>query len=42
MVLEHIGNDFIITTGTFLARVVSVANNREDMLDGIKFGKKIN
>jgi len=41
MVLEHIGNDFIITTGTFLARVVSVANNREDMLDGIKFGKKI-
>ncbi len=41
MVLEHIGNDFIITTGTFLARVVSVANNRKDMLDGIKFGKKL-
>ncbi len=41
MVLEHIGNDFIITTGTFLARVVSVANNRNDMLDGIKFGKKL-
>ncbi len=41
IVLEHIGNDFIITTGTFLARVVSVANNRQDMLDGIKFGKKL-
>lgn len=41
MVLEHIGNDFIITTGTFLARVVSVAQNREDMLEGIKFGKKL-
>ncbi len=41
IVLEHIGNDFIITTGTFLGRVVSVANNRQDMLDGIRFGKKL-
>jgi len=41
MVLEHIGNDFIITTGTFLARVVSVALSRQDMIDGIRFGKKL-
>ncbi len=41
MVLEHIGNDFIITTGTFLARVVSVALSRQDMIDGIRFGKRL-
>jgi predicted ATP-grasp superfamily ATP-dependent carboligase len=41
VVFEHIGNDFIITTGTFLARIVSVAQNRQDMLEGINFGKKL-
>ncbi|MGA1861264.1 ATP-grasp domain-containing protein [Deferribacter thermophilus] len=41
VVMEHIGNDFIITTGTFLARIVSVASSREEMLEGIEFGKKL-
>ncbi len=41
VVFEHIGNDFIITSGTFLARIVSVAQNRQDMLEGINFGKKM-
>ncbi|MGA1845614.1 ATP-grasp domain-containing protein [Deferribacter abyssi] len=41
VVLEHIGNDFIITSGTFLARIVSVAQNRNDMVEGIDFGKKL-
>jgi len=40
IIMEHIGNDFIIKSGTFLGRIVSVANNREDMLSGIEYGKR--
>ena len=38
VVLEHIGADFKVLPGTFLARVVSVAVNREKMETGLRQG----
>jgi hypothetical protein len=34
-ILEHVGTNFYIMPGTFLARVVSVATNREDVDEGL-------
>lgn len=34
-ILEHVGTNFNIMPGTFLARVVSVAQNREDVDEGL-------
>ncbi len=34
-ILEHVGTNFYVMPGTFLARVVSVATNREDVNEGL-------
>ncbi len=34
-ILEHVGTNFYVMPGTFLARVVSVATNREDVDEGL-------
>lgn len=34
-ILEHVGTNFYVMPGTFLARVVSVAKNREDVDEGL-------
>jgi len=38
VVLEHVGTDFIVMPGTFLGRVVSVAENRQNMKIGLRQG----
>ncbi len=38
VVLEHVGSDFTVLPGTFLARVVSVAASREKMKSGLRQG----
>lgn len=38
VVLEHVGSGFTVMPGTFLARVVSVAETKEDMEAGIRQG----
>lgn len=38
VILEHIGTNFMVMPGTFLARIVSVATNREDMEEGLRQG----
>lgn len=35
VILEHLGTNFLVAPGTFLARVVSVARNREDVAEGL-------
>ncbi|MBB5348189.1 hypothetical protein JWG42_12050 [Desulfoprunum benzoelyticum] len=35
VILEHLGTNFLVSPGTFLARVVSVARNRDDVAEGI-------
>lgn len=35
VILEHLGTNFLVSPGTFLARVVSVARNREDVAEGL-------
>jgi hypothetical protein len=34
-ILEHVGTNFYVMPGTFLARVVSVATNRDDVNEGL-------
>lgn len=34
-ILEHVGTNFYVMPGTFLARVISVAKNREDVNEGL-------
>lgn len=38
VILEHIGSNYIVLPGTFLARVVSVARTHEDVHEGILQG----
>ncbi len=38
VVLEHVGTDFIVMPGTFVGRVVSVAENRKNMETGLRQG----
>jgi phosphoribosylaminoimidazole carboxylase (NCAIR synthetase) len=38
VILEHVGFDFTVLAGTFLARVVSVAENKEKMENGLRQG----
>ncbi len=40
VILEHIGSNLTIMPGTFLARIVSVARNYEDVQEGIRQGKE--
>lgn len=35
VILEHLGTNFLVSPGTFLARVVSVARCREDVAEGL-------
>ncbi|MEN8188827.1 MAG: ATP-grasp domain-containing protein [Thermodesulfobacteriota bacterium] len=39
VILEHVGSSYIVLPGTFLARVVSVARNHEDVAEGLGLGK---
>ncbi len=41
IVLEHIGADFILRKGGFLGRVISLADDRRDVLRGLEEGKNI-
>lgn len=40
VILEHVGSNYVIMPGTFLARVVSVARNHDDVQEGIRQGKE--
>ncbi|MEA2113806.1 MAG: ATP-grasp domain-containing protein [Thermodesulfobacteriota bacterium] len=40
VILEHVGSNYVIMPGTFLARVVSVARNHDDVKEGIRQGKE--
>lgn len=35
LILEHLGTNFMVAPGTFLARVVSVARSRDDVQEGL-------
>ena len=41
VILEHVGQDFFVDEGTFLARVVATGQNYKDVESGIVIGKKI-
>lgn len=41
MILEHIGENFIVNKGSFLARVVALGKNFNDITNGIAMGKKM-
>ena len=39
IVVEHVGADFVVGKGSFLGRVVSIGNCREDVVKGLEQGK---
>ena len=41
IVLEHIGNDFVIAKGSFLGRIVAVGKTMTDVIQGLDQGKKL-
>lgn len=40
LVVEHIGSDVEVRRGTFLSRVISIAQDRRDVLEGLENGRK--
>ena len=40
LILEHIGNDFIVTQGSFLGRIVALGHDQSGVQQGLKLGKK--
>lgn len=40
LILEHIGSDFVVTGGSFLARVVALGSDPESVSQGLAQGKK--
>ena len=38
--MEHIGNDFIVAQGSFLARIVALGHDQSGVQQGLKLGKK--
>lgn len=40
MILEHIGNDFVVAQGSFLGRVVALGHDHFSVQQGIRLGKK--
>ncbi len=41
LILEHTGSDFVIATGSFIARIVALGNNHDSVTQGIDLGCKI-
>jgi hypothetical protein len=41
VILEHIGNDFIIASGSFLGRIVALGQDHESVQKGLLQGKKM-
>ncbi len=41
MILEHIGQDFFVNTGSFLGRVVATGKNYKDVEEGVQMGIKL-
>ena len=40
VILEHIGNDFVIAAGSFLGRIVALGRNHANVQQGLLQGKK--
>ena len=40
LILEHIGSDFVIARGAFLARIVAVGQDRQSVLQGVEQARK--
>jgi ATP-grasp domain len=40
LILEHIGNDFIVAQGSFLGRIVALGHDQSGVQQGLKLGKK--
>ena len=40
LILEHIGSDFVIARGAFLARIVAVGHDRESVRQGVEQARK--
>ena len=41
VILEHIGNDFVIAAGSFLGRIVALGQNHESVRQGLQQGKRM-
>lgn len=41
VIMEHIGNDFVVASGSFLGRVVSLGQDHEHVQKGLQQGKKM-
>jgi hypothetical protein len=39
VVLEHIGNDFVLAAGSFLGRIVAMGRDHENVQSGLLQGK---
>ncbi len=40
LILEHIGSDFVVAGGSFLARIVALGHDHESVLQGLEQGRK--
>jgi len=40
LILEHIGSDFIVTGGSFIARIVALGHDQESVEQGLQQGRK--
>ena len=40
LILEHIGNDFVVAEGSFLGRIVALGHDPSSVDQGLKLGKK--
>jgi len=40
LILEHIGNDFIVAQGSFLGRIVAIGHDQSGVQQGLKLGQK--
>ena len=40
LILDHIGSDFVVAEGSFLARIVALGRNRSSVLEGLEQAKK--
>ena len=41
LILEHIGSDFVVATGSFLGRIVALGQDHEAVRQGLRQGKKM-
>ncbi|MFC1830275.1 hypothetical protein ACFL0O_11780 [Thermodesulfobacteriota bacterium] len=40
LILEHIGNDFIVAQGSFLGRIVALGHDQLSVQQGLQLGQK--